>query len=113
MSLLIPTVNDYTDAHGDAEGTLEYEKCIRACQDERNDENKLVYPWKFEVVKGFFKQTDEATDDLKFRYTEENFGRLKSWDEITKTLEKLNAEAADNEGYKLVFWLVMVRAITM
>lgn len=104
MSLLIPTENDYADAHGDVEGTLEYAKRIAECQGDRNAENKLLYPWKFEAVKGFFKQTDEATDDLKFRYTEENFGRLKSWDEITAALEKLNAEAADNESYKLVFF---------
>lgn len=103
MSLLIPSQTDYDDAHGNPEDTLAYRKHIEAHREDRNEKGEPIYPWDFEVVKGFFRQTDEDTDDLAFRYTEENFGRLQSWPEIVQQLEKLNKDADENVSYKLIF----------
>lgn len=98
MSLLIPTKIDYIDAHGNASVNQEYQEEI----DRLLDEGSTEFPWKFEVVPGFFVQSDPATDDLNFRYTEANLGRMKSWDQIQKDLAHLNKNANDNESYKLV-----------
>lgn len=60
--------------------------------------------WKFEVVPNFFKQAHEDTDENKFDYLKEHFGRLKPWSQIVSDLELLNAAAdSDNEVYKLFF----------
>lgn len=102
MSLLVPTLNDYEDAHGEtAEDELFQSKftALRA-----TPEGKRAHPWTFEVVQGFFKQSDPATDDLHFNYVDENAGRLKSWQLIMSELDLLNANAADNELYKLVLF---------
>lgn len=98
MSLLIPTEVDYKDAHGHPEVEREYQAELKRLRSEGN----LEFPWDFEVMPGFFVQSDPATDDLNFRYTEANLGRVKSWNEIQHELTKLNENAKPNECYKLV-----------
>lgn len=98
MSLLIPTKIDFIDAHGHPEVEQEYQAEIERLR----SQDGLQIPWQFEVVPGFFTQSDEKTDDLNFRYTESNLGRLKSWKEIEDEIVKLNENAGENEIYKLV-----------
>lgn len=60
--------------------------------------------WRFSIVPDVFKQSDEETDENKFDFLKENFGRLKPWQEIVSKLQQLNAAAkSDNEVYKLFF----------
>ncbi|SGZ58536.1 CIC11C00000002280 [Sungouiella intermedia] len=98
MSLLIPTEVDYKDAHGHPTIEEEYQAELERLANEGNKE----FSWDFEVVPGFFVQSDPATNDLKFRYTQANLGRLKTWDQIQKDLALLNENANDNEVYKLI-----------
>lgn len=100
MSLLIPTECDYEDAHGGDPKQEEIYKEEIAKLQKTTDTN---FPWKFEVVPGFFKQSDDSTDDLKFNYATDNFGRIGLWEEIIARLQELNKNAADNEVYKLLF----------
>lgn len=104
MSLLIPTVDDYLDAHGKVEQELIYKEEIEKLADSRDSNNKLVYPWKFETVSGFFKQADEDTDDFKFNYATNDFGVKKPWSTVLEELEQLNKDAGENECYKLIFF---------
>lgn len=92
-SLLIPTDNDYTDAHGDA--ALEEEYYRLAEKEEGLD-------WDFEVVPGFFRQDDDETDDLNFNYIHD-FGKKREWAEIYTILTELNTNAGPDECYKIIF----------
>lgn len=98
MSLLIPSKVDYDDAHPVTNHFQEYATLLS--QQPQED-----FSWKFEVVPGFFMQSEESTDDLKFRYTEQHFGlMLDSWSELIKQVHALNESAASNECYKVLFW---------
>lgn len=97
MSLLIPSECDYEDAHAQPEIEQLYQKKLQQVTEQED------LKWTFETVQGFFKQSDPATQDLLFRYTEDHLGRVLSWDEIRARLHDLNLAAADNEVYKLVF----------
>lgn len=100
MSLLIPNLNDRTDAHDHLEVREEFRQAVaRARQDENARE---MFRWDFETVPGFFKQSDEETDDVTFNYAFHNIGRLKSWKDMIDELVKLNKNAKPNEVYKLV-----------
>ncbi|KAI5963446.1 PMU2 [Candida pseudojiufengensis] len=90
MSLLIPNSNDYHDAHGDLDQDELYRQNIRS--------NYLFQP-----VSGLFKQTDLETDDMSFRYTDDNFGIKISYKDIIKNLKELNDNAPENVQYKLLF----------
>ncbi|KAG7663605.1 PMU1 [[Candida] subhashii] len=104
QSLLVPTQDDYDDAHADTEAELKYHETFRTfLKDEKDENGNWVYPWSFEVVQGFFKQSDPATNDLKFNYAWEHMGRLKSWEDIISELKELNDNANENESYKLIF----------
>lgn len=92
MSLLIPTVNDYEDAHGGAEQEEVYRQ--RAAQLDR-----AAAPWQFEIVPGFFRQSDAATNDLEFNYATMDFGVLKPWPQVRAELAALNHDG----HYKLLF----------
>lgn len=98
MSLLIPTKTDWLDAHG-AQGAEELYQQQLANLKEQNPED---FKWDFEVVPGFFAQLDPSTDDLEFRYTEANLGRLKLWKDIESELQQLNDNSDDNVSYKLI-----------
>ncbi|RLV93939.1 putative phosphoglycerate mutase [Spathaspora sp. JA1] len=104
QSLLIPTQGDFDDAHGDVEEELKYDEHYKTERQAKDESGNWIYPWNFEVVSGFFKQTDPKTDDLKFNYSFENMGRLKSWEDIISELQQLNENASDNESYKLIFF---------
>lgn len=99
MSLLIPSECDFEDAHGNPNAEKMYEEKLLQLSLSEPDSFK----WKFEVVPGFFVQSDPKTDDLNFKYTEHNLGRLLSWKEIKQKLADLNANANNNECYKLIF----------
>ncbi|CAH2350552.1 putative probable phosphoglycerate mutase ARB_03491 [[Candida] railenensis] len=104
MSLLVSTEIDYLDAHGNSDVVPVYKKLLSEVQDKRDPTTgKLLHPWKFEVVPGFFKQSDVATNDLKFNYATEDFGRTSSWAELISKLDGLNREAGPDESYKLLF----------
>ncbi|EGV66478.1 putative phosphoglycerate mutase pmu1 [Yamadazyma tenuis] len=97
-SLLIPTEADYADAHEDEDQEILYRQRIDELRQKTG-----AFRWRFEVVKGFFKQAEDATDDFKFNYATEDFGRLKSWDQTIADLKELNLKAPGNEAYKLLF----------
>lgn len=59
--------------------------------------------WDFEIVQGFFKQLLKETDETKFNYFDEHFGKLKLWPDIFAELNELNAKADSNTTYKLFF----------
>lgn len=99
MSLLIPSECDYEDAHGNPQAEQLYKEKLEEVKAAEPD----AFKWDFEVVPGFFVQSDADTDDLKFRYTEQNLGRKISWPEIEKRLADLNSNAEENECYKLIF----------
>lgn len=103
MSLLIPTITDYDDAHGQTSERANYEEKLSQLSNERDSNDNLLYSWTFETVNGFFKQSEASTDDLRFNYATEDFGRTKPWKEIMEELERLNKEAGENECYKLLF----------
>ncbi|CCE81888.1 Piso0_002567 [Millerozyma farinosa CBS 7064] len=58
--------------------------------------------WDFEVVDGFFVQSNTRTDDQKFNYLKEHLGRARPWQEILTALEQLNAAAGPDERYKVL-----------
>lgn len=92
MSLLVPTVDDYRSAHN---GSREdYHELIK----------DIEFEWQFEVVDGYFRQSNDETDDMKFRYTEEKFGIYGSWSELLSNLKSLNENAKPSESYKLIFF---------
>ncbi|GEQ68624.1 hypothetical protein JCM33374_g2292 [Metschnikowia sp. JCM 33374] len=98
MSLLVPSECDYEDAHAFPELESLYEEKLQGAVAKSPQE----FPWRFEVVPGFFQQADPETDDLHFRYTETNMGRKKPWAQIQSELKELNATAPDNVCYKLI-----------
>lgn len=59
--------------------------------------------WEFETVPYVFKQSATDTDDTKFDYLRDHFGKLKPWKEILDQLEKLNDDSGEDEVYKLAF----------
>lgn len=90
MSLLIPTRQDVADAHCLPELDAEY-RGVRAGK------------WAFEVVQGYFAQSDPATDDSCFNFAVSHLGRLKEWDTIRLELEALNNASDKDTCYKVVF----------
>lgn len=103
MSLLIPTAVDFNDAHGDPEVDEVYDQLYSKVKDSKNSDGNLQYPWEFETVDGFFKQSDPATDDLHFVYASEKFGVTTSWSDVIDKINHLNETCKSNEMYKLVF----------
>ncbi|KAI3402692.2 PMU1 [Candida oxycetoniae] len=103
MSLLIPTYNDYTDAHEGSAQQEQYYKEWEKLKTKRNDQGRLEFPWDFEVVQGFFKQSDPNTNDEVFNYATDHMGRLKPWSEIISRLSEMNRSAPENVEYKLLF----------
>ncbi|KAI5965455.1 PMU1 [Candida theae] len=103
-SLLIPTENDYLDAHAGQEQQQQYQQLWQTkLKNKTNPHGQLEFPWDFEPVQGFFKQSDPATDDAVFNYATDRMGRLASWKDIIQQLIQLNQEAPDNVEYKLLF----------
>ncbi|KAG5421250.1 PMU1 [Candida metapsilosis] len=103
-SLLIPTENDYLDAHAGQEQQQQYKQLWQTkLKNKRGSEGQLEFPWEFETVPGFFKQSDAATDDAVFNYATDHMGRLQSWEDIIQQLTQLNQEAPGNVEYKLLF----------
>ncbi|CAH6721857.1 phosphomutase-like protein 3 [[Candida] jaroonii] len=95
MSLLIPTQQDYKDARQGYERLPVYKEK----HDQLVKQGKIK--WKFEVVPGFFKQSDNDTDDLQFNYATNDFGIMKPWNQIIDELNQLNGSS--DEKYKLLF----------
>jgi Fructose-2,6-bisphosphatase len=104
MSYLIPTQNDYEDAHSGLEQEVEYRQVFENKKNDKDSKGNWKYPWTFEVINGFFKQSEASTDDLKFNYALDNFGRLLEWKDIISNLQSLNENAKENESYKLIFF---------
>lgn len=99
MSLLIPSVVDYSDAHNAPETEQEYKDEVAKL----SIQEPSSFRWKFETVPGFFAQLEPDLDDLEFNYAERNLGRKKSWKDIVEGVAQLNKLAQPNECYKVVF----------
>lgn len=103
QSLLIPSARDRVDSHADLDQDELYYEQISQLQNTPGSTHKDAYPWTFSPVPGFFKQTDPNTDDLVFNYTEEDLGRLHSWQDIVEQIDELNKRSPENECYKVLF----------
>lgn len=100
----VPTQADFQDAHLSLTGEEQkYREKLQEYSETRFNNTDLVYPWSFETVPGFFKQADDKTNDMEFDYLQEGFGKLKPWEQVQKEIEQLNANASDNEVYKIIF----------
>lgn len=65
---------------------------------------KLDNTWTFEIVPDYFKQLSPDTDETRFNYFKEHFGKLKPWTEILEDLRSLNKEASGTGVvYKVLF----------
>lgn len=100
-SYLIPTVADFADAHEEPHEEPLYRDLLTKL--DTSDPENPKFPWTFEVVKGFFKQSEDSTDDLKFNYATEDMGIQKPWEQILEELHQLNLNAGENQNYKLLF----------
>lgn len=98
-SNIAPTLVDIQEIKETHEQRPFYLEAMKKLSKETND-----YPWTFEVVKGFFKQDDEETNDLEFNYVLSDFGIKKPWKQIIADIHSLNESAEDNVLYKLVFF---------
>lgn len=58
--------------------------------------------WTFEVVPNQFKQSLDSTDESKFNYLNEDFGKIGQWDDILKKLHDLNL---NGDGVYKIFFL--------
>lgn len=101
MSLLIATEQDHRDARAGYERLPIYKQRLQELHKQTDENGQFKYNWEFQVVDGFFVQSDEKTDDLKFHYGDD-FGIQKPWDQIVSEIEQLNRQSADVQ-YKLLF----------
>ncbi|KAG7692716.1 hypothetical protein KL951_004963 [Ogataea haglerorum] len=105
MSDLIKVTQcDVEDAHANADQEVIYTKLISEARYQRDPQTgKTLRPWRFEVVQGMFKQSDESTDELSFDLLKENFGlAVSSWTALKVKLHQLNLDKKPNESYKLL-----------
>lgn len=96
MSLLIPNAQDYKDARAGNEGLLQFHEKLKDLR-----QRKQVQ-WTFEVEQGYFYQSVDTTDDLKFNYATSDFGVTRGWNEIVDELHQANTRDP-NIHYKLLF----------
>lgn len=88
------TATDVIDSTIPESDRLEYEKKLA------NSGDKV---WNFSVVNGFFKQSDDKTNNDYDPFTD-HFGRaLESWNEVIDRIHELNTNSDDNTKYKLIF----------
>lgn len=92
-----PSKLDVLDSRLSSDDTIRFHKVLQAHQ-----ELKEEY-WKFEIVPQLFKQSNPATDETTFNYLDENFGKIKSWENVFGNLDRLNEQAGSNECYKMFF----------
>lgn len=60
--------------------------------------------WTFSIVPGFFKQSDDNTDDSTYDPLLDHFGlALPSWKEAVDKVHALNAASDEGTKYKLIF----------
>lgn len=83
-----------------------YLKELEKLKHEKDSEtNRFKRPWDFEVVQGFFKQSEENTEVTNFNYLKEKFGlKLNSWNEFVKEIDNLNEKSESNISYKVIFF---------
>ncbi|ODV94658.1 hypothetical protein PACTADRAFT_44199 [Pachysolen tannophilus NRRL Y-2460] len=105
MSLIKPITVDYIDAHDGEANDAQFKKHLLDLSSEKNADGKYIRPWKFEVVQGFFQQSDPSlVDELEFNYIENDFGKIpKTWSDLKLKISELNANAKENECYKILF----------
>lgn len=82
-----------------------YDKLINADAQKKNLETgRYQKPWKFEVVPGFFRQSDPETDLYTFDYINEDFGLKKPlWQHLIDEVTELNKNSPPTEQYKVLF----------
>lgn len=96
-TLLTADARDWHDAHGYPEADVVYAEALE------KQKNCGGFSWTFELVDGFFKQSDDETDDMAFEYTKQDFGRKMTWEEIRSKVHELNAKSNENTCYKVLF----------
>lgn len=103
---LLPRETDILGTHNDwvISQNEKFQELISDLRSKKNESGKFERPWEFEIVPGFFKQSDPNTNDADFSYIEDDFGLdCESWGDLAAHLEKLNENAKENESYKLLF----------
>lgn len=64
---------------------------------------KLENRWTFEIVPGYFKQLDPNTDETRFNYFKEHFGKEKPWEQILADVRALNEKSGPDVVHKVFF----------
>lgn len=64
---------------------------------------KLENRWTFEIVPGYFKQLDSNTDETRFNYFKEHFGKEKPWEQILADVRALNEKSGPDVVHKVFF----------
>ncbi|KAH8723436.1 histidine phosphatase superfamily [Phaeosphaeriaceae sp. PMI808] len=76
---------------------------------------QLDHHFKYTVLKGYFMQSEDSTDDQKFDFIKSNFGLInrsyetdngekEQWKRFEKHVRSLNAKTKENESIKVI-WL--------
>ncbi|OUM53146.1 hypothetical protein BVG19_g2406 [[Candida] boidinii] len=101
------TLEDIDDAHSQLDQEEIYKQEISKLYLKRDESTgKLIKPWRFEVVHGFFKQSDPNTNDLKFNYLDSDFGlHPNDWETLKSNFNELlkSVEKNDKIDYKILF----------
>ncbi|OWB56274.1 hypothetical protein B5S28_g2171 [[Candida] boidinii] len=93
---LLPRETDILGTHNDWVITQneKFQELISDLRSKKTESGKFERPWDFEIVPGFFKQSDPNTNDADFSYIEDDFGLdCESWEDLATNLEKLNEDA--------------------
>lgn len=105
MSLLVATENDYRDAHINIKNHGErYKHEYFKIKHEKLANGQFKYGWDFEIVDGFFKQSEMETNDLKFNYANEDLGLITDWNQTIHKIRQLNFGSDSDTSYKLIFF---------
>lgn len=101
------TLEDLDDAHSQLDQEEIYKQEISNLYFKKDElTGKLIKPWRFEVVNGFFKQSDLKTNDLEFNYLNSNFGlNFDNWEILKLKFNELIKSVEKNEkiDYKILF----------
>lgn len=92
-----PTKLDIIDSKISPEVRAAYNS--KVAQFQRNSKSY----WQFSIVPNKFVQSLDETDDTKFNYLDQHFGKIGEWDDLIEELHQLNKQADKDTQYKILF----------
>lgn len=92
-----PTKLDIIDSKISPEVRAAYNS--KVAQFQRNSKSY----WQFSTVPNKFVQSLDETDDTKFNYLDQHFGKIGEWDDLIEELHQLNKQADKDTQYKILF----------